>query len=92
MADDVRLVEIGTVGGAAVMADAKCLGHDVSVKVTIGATDFIASRAAGWPSRPHTTGSAAAEGGTTIFRAGSTVSLLRCEAHALVAGGHAGYA
>ena len=92
MADDVRLVEIGTVGDTPVLADAKCLGHDVPVKVTIGATDFIASRPPGWPSRPHTTGSAAAEGGTTIFRAGSTVSLFRCEAHALVAGGAASYA
>jgi hypothetical protein len=89
---DIRLLQIGTVGGTPVMVDAKGLGHDVPVKVTIGATDFIVTRPPGWPSRPHTTGSAVAEGSTTTFKAGATVALLRCEAVALVAAAFATYA
>ena len=89
MAEGVRLLQVGTVGGSPVNADVKSLGSDVVVRVIVGGTDYVATRPPGWPSRPQNTGTAFAEGSTVTFTAGSIVSLLACEANALIAGGWA---
>ena len=90
MPESARLVQVGTVGGTPINADATVLGS--AVNVVIGGTNYVAVHPPGWPVRPANTGTAVAEGSTVTFTAGSTVALLQCEAAALVNAGAASYA
>jgi hypothetical protein len=93
MSEGSRLVQLGTVGASPVNVDVESLGTDVPVKVLIGGTDYVAGpRPPGWPTRPSRTGVQLGEASAVTFAAGSTISLLKCEADALVSGGWATYA
>jgi len=85
-----RLVQTGTVGGVAVYADVVHLGG--AHKIIIGDLDYVAVSPPGYPLRPGYCGADTAQAGSVTFTAGSTVSLLHCEADALVTAGFASYA
>lgn len=94
MSEGARLVTVGTINGGStpIQADVKVLGSDVSVSVTLSTDYELASpRPPGFPSRPSMTGVHAAhvEYAGRVIPAGTTISVLRCEADALVAAGAA---
>ena len=76
---DIRLLQVGSVGGVAVCADTLHLGH--VAEVVIGNADYLAIRPPGWPTRPHNTG---ASGNTTegsrFFQGNLGIDLLQ-QAH-----------
>jgi hypothetical protein len=91
MSENGRMLKVGSVGATPIFVDPTSVAHH-ELKITIGAIDFVATRPPGWPARPANVGAAIAEGGETIFAAGSTCLLHACEARALVAGGFARWA
>jgi hypothetical protein len=85
MGESLRLVQVGTAGGAAVMADVSVLGQQVQVVLT---ADYMMIDPPGFPFRPSFTGTAVAQFPKAVPN-GSTLWLLNCEAAALIAAGGA---
>ena len=92
MTESPRNLVVGTINSGAtnVTADVTILGSSVPVRVTLS-TDYAMVDPPGFPSRPQFTGSATPQYPHTI-PSGSTISVLQCEAAALVAVGAASYA
>lgn len=84
-------VQHGTAGGTAINVDLTRLDHSVPVKVLLSAS-YTTVHPPGIPSRPSMTGCAVAnlDYPRTIAN-GTTLSLLKHEADALVAAGKASY-
>ena len=89
MTESARLVQLGTVNATPIQADVTVLGDTVAVLLS---ADYVLAdpRPPGFPFRPSWTGSAPPHGdaGRTI-PAGTTLTLLACEAAALIAAGAA---
>lgn len=94
MSINQKLVQHGTISGGAtpINVDMARLDHGTPVKVTLS-TDYAMQHGPGIPFRPSFTGAAAKnlQYPRTIV-SGTTVSLLKAEADALVAAGAASYA
>lgn len=92
MTESPRAVVVGTInaGATEIVADVTSLGSDVPVKVILS-TDYAMVDPPGFPSRPQFTGTATPQYPHTI-PSGSTISVLQCEASALVDADAAVYA
>lgn len=94
MALNPNLVTVGTINGGAtpIQADVTTLGSAVPVKVTLS-TNYAMICPPGFPSRPGMTGADAIDlSYPRTILSGRTLSLLSCEAAALVTAGDAAYA
>jgi hypothetical protein len=90
--ESARLVQVGTVGATAIMADMRFLFPAVPVRVLL-TQPYAITRPPGYPSRPSMTGVSAANLDTArTIPSGSTIALLKPEADALVAAGAGTYA
>lgn len=91
MAINQRLVQHGTAGGTAINVDMSRIEHGAPVKVQLSAS-YVMLSGAGIPSRPGMTGASAAnlDYPRTIAN-GTTLTLLKGEADALVSAGKASY-
>jgi hypothetical protein len=87
MSEGARLVQLGTVGGSPINADVKTIGSAVPVAVTLSA-DYAMLDPPGFPFRASFTGAATPQYPHTV-PSGTTISVLACEATALVAAGAA---
>ena len=89
---EVRLVRTGTADplglATAINANVTTLGSDVPVRVTLMA-DYALDCPAGFPARPGFTGAMPVSNYPHTIPSGTTLSLLKCEAAALVAAGAA---
>lgn len=86
-----RLVQVGTVGATAVMADVTAVGHDVAVTVTLSQAYTLAIPP-GFPARPGMTGASARDAQhhfPKTLAAGTRFTTFACEANALRAAGYA---
>jgi len=90
MANNPRLVEVGTTSGTPVNADVTTIGSDVAVAVLLTA-DYVMLDPPGFPFRPSFTGASAPQYPRTVAD-GTTLHLLACEASALVTAGGGTYA
>ena len=92
MSINQRLVKYGTAGGTDINVDHARIDHSVPVKVQLSADYILAARQPGAPTRPSMTGVAAAnlDYPRTIV-SGTTLSLHKAEADALVTAGKASY-
>jgi hypothetical protein len=94
MSESARLVQTGTVSGTPIQVDVTSLGSAVPVSVTLS-VDYVLSdpRPPGFPFRPGMTGTDAADlDYPRTIPNGTTVSLLACEANALINAGVASLA
>jgi len=92
MSESARQVETGTVGGSPIYADVTSIGSAVPVAITLS-TDYAMLEPPGFPFRASFTGATA--GNLQYPRtvpSGTTLSVLKCEADALVIAGAASYA
>jgi hypothetical protein len=87
MAEGARLVEVGTSGVTPINADVTSLGSAVPVGVVLTA-DYVMLDPPGFPFRQSFTGSAVPQYPHTVA-SGTTISVLQCEATALVNAGAA---
>lgn len=86
-----RLVQHGTVGGSPINVDLSRLEHGVAVRVRLTA-NYAISGGSGVPSRPSMTGASAPNlDYPRTIPSGTTLSLHKGEADALVAAGAAVY-
>jgi hypothetical protein len=82
---ETRLVRVGTVGGSPIMADLSSgLGPTATVQLT---ADYTTEKPAGYPNWPGT--QPGTRNGT--FASGSTITMFKPEADALVTAGAAIY-
>jgi hypothetical protein len=90
MAINPTLVKYGTAGGTVINVDHSRIEHGAPVKALLSADYATVQRPPGAPSRPGMTGAAAAslDYPRTIL-SGTTLSLHKAEADALVAAGKA---
>lgn len=92
MANNQKLVQHGTANAAPINVDMARIEHGAPVKVTLSANYTMLS-GGGIPSRPSFTGAAAAKlDYPRTIPSGTTLSLLKGEADALVTAGVASYA
>ena len=87
MAEGARLVQTGTSGATPINADVTTLGSAVCVAVVLSA-DYVMLDPPGYPFRQSFTGSAIPQYPHTVA-SGTTISVLQCEATALVNAGAA---
>jgi uncharacterized protein (DUF2345 family) len=91
MAINPKLVLHGTAGGTAINVDMARIEHGAPVKVQLSAS-YAMIDGPGIPSRPSMTGAAAANlDYPRTIASGTTLSLLKGEADALVTAGKASY-
>lgn len=91
MPESPRLVQAGTAGGTAINVDVTTLQHAVPKRVQLTASYAILSPP-GYPDRPGFTGTDAANlDYPRTIASGTILTLLGCEADALVAAGRATY-
>jgi len=90
---ETRLLRLGSInGGTAIQANVAYLGGDrAPVAVTLSTDYTLENPGAGWPVRPFLTGAPQPAFPYTVT-SGSTITLLQCEAAALVGAGAATYA
>lgn len=92
MAVNQTLTAYGSAGGSAINVDHSRLDHSVPVSVLLSANYTTSARLPGAPTRPGMTGAAAASlDFPRTIASGTTLSLLKAEADALVAAGKATY-
>lgn len=92
MAINAKLVQHGSVGGTAINVDMARIDHGAPVKVHL-TSNYAMLSGPGIPSRPSFTGASAANlDFPRTLTSGTTVSLLKGEAEALVTAGAATYA
>ena len=93
MAINAKNVAHGTVGGTTIFVDLARIDHGAaSVKVTLSG-NYVRARQPGTPSAPGFTGAAAASlDYPRTHASGTTLTLHKAEADALVAAGAAAYA
>jgi hypothetical protein len=95
MSDSPRLVTLGSInsGSTSVQADVTNLGSAVAVAVTLSTNYTLANpRPPGFPVRPSSTGVAVAsfdDIAGAVIESGTALSVLQCEATALIAAGAA---
>jgi hypothetical protein len=87
-AESARNVVLGTINGGLtnVTADVTILGAATNVLLSTNYT-LASPRPPGYPFRPGLTGTASPESAGEVFLSGATISVLLCEANALVAAG-----
>ena len=87
MVEGPRLIQTGTSGVTPINADVTTLGSAVCVAVVLSA-DYVMLDPPGYPFRQSFTGSAIPQYPHTVA-SGTTISVLQCEATALVVAGAA---
>ena len=87
MAEGPRLIQTGTSGLTPINADVRSLGSAVPVAVVLTA-DYVMLDPPGYPFRPSFTGAVVRQYPHAVA-SGTTISVLQCEATALVDAGAA---
>jgi len=91
---EIRLLRLGSIDGGTtpIVANIAHLGSQARVAVTASADYTLENPGAGWPVRPFLTGRIPQPAFPYTVASGSTLTLLQCEAAALIEAGAAIYA